>query len=43
MDKCEECGEDGDWCNDPFEEEMNDRIVEVCLCADCYLGRIGDI
>ena len=18
MDKCEECGEDGDWCNDPY-------------------------
>lgn len=41
---CEECGSEyGVYRNDPFEEEMNQKEIEVCLCDDCYSNRCMDI
>lgn len=41
---CSCCGRaEGTWRIDPFMQEVYEKTVEVCLCADCYKDRADDI
>jgi hypothetical protein len=43
---CDRCGvqsEDVQTCIDPYDQEINDKEVEVTLCHNCYQERIWDI
>ena len=42
---CEECGskENVQKDFDPYALEINDKEIEVTLCADCYQERVWDI
>lgn len=40
---CEECGEKGIWCYDPFDEDVNGVERLTCLCPHCYEALCGDI
>lgn len=39
---CEICGNPAKFITDPFEEEMNDRIVLRWLCSDCYNAQVQE-
>lgn len=39
---CDDCGEDKEDVKEttcPYAEEINDSIIECCLCDDCYHER----
>ena len=43
---CEQCGIeklDAKDCDDPYAEEVNDHLVPMVLCAECYQDRLDDI
>jgi len=42
--KCEDCDcLDGKLTICPYAKEINDKIIEVVLCCDCYRNRKEDI
>lgn len=40
---CENCGEQGYWCINPYCEEIYGEQNLVCLCDDCYQIYCDDI
>ena len=44
--ECDDCGKDKDDTVDticPYDEEMNESVIECKLCDDCYHERCMDI
>ena len=44
--KCEDCGKQDATVRKticPYEQDINDRIVEVILCPECEHERVMDI
>lgn len=41
--KCEMCGEEGTYCYDPYNEDVNNEKILACLCEDCYQESCNDI
>jgi hypothetical protein len=37
------CGKPGNLCMDPYEQEINERNVEVVLCDECFKQHCEDI
>lgn len=41
---CERCGSpNGVYCIDPYQDDVNNVEILVCLCDDCYDDLAGDI
>ena len=43
---CDSCGKRNKTvteCADPYAREINDEIIEMYLCDDCYADRAADI
>lgn len=40
---CENCGAEGKWCTDPYNEEIYGEETLVCLCDCCYDRYCEDI
>lgn len=40
---CERCGAIGEWCYDPYDQEIYDELNEVCLCDKCYQDMCWEI
>ncbi|CAB4168838.1 hypothetical protein UFOVP581_3 [uncultured Caudovirales phage] len=44
--KCQDCGKQDDTVREdecPFASEVNDSVVEIIICPDCYSERGRDI
>ncbi len=43
--QCEHCGtyDNVTLTCDPYEHDVNDKLVEVCLCQACYEERLMEI
>lgn len=44
--KCQDCSKENEtvehtFC--PYEEEINDEIVSITVCTECYHNRCADI
>jgi hypothetical protein len=43
---CDDCGKstpDVQKTTCPYAEEINDEVVNICVCDDCYQERAWDI
>jgi len=41
---CEVClSEDGNICDDPYQHDTYDEVVEMVLCSDCYNDKLQSI
>lgn len=40
---CRDCGKEGEYQYEPYEEEIHDEYYLICLCEDCYTERYQDV
>lgn len=37
------CGKKGEYCIEPYYEEVHNTAIVVCLCSECYYESQMDI